>query len=148
AGRVAGVHPSLGEMTWAVEGKPEVWFTENETNLPRLHRLPGGGYCKDAFHEAFIAGNAAAVNPCRVGTTAAAVRQLTLAPGAEEFARVRLQRTRSAVPFAGIDAVMPSRQQEANVLYGGLQRDLAAPYARLVQRRAFAGMLWTKQFSH
>ncbi|MBL8978605.1 MAG: glucosidase [Gemmatimonadetes bacterium] len=147
-GRVACVHPALGELTWAVEGKPELWFTENETNLPRLHQVPGGGYYKDAFHEALIAGNAAAVNPARMGTKAAAVRRLTLAPGAEEVVRVRLQRTPSADPFADFDAVMAARSREADAFYGELQRDLSDPDARLVQRQAFAGMLWSKQFFH
>ncbi|KTS17625.1 glucosidase, partial [Methylobacterium indicum] len=40
------------------------------------------------------------------------------------------------------------RLAEADAFYAALQRDIADPDARLVQRQALAGMLWSKQFYH
>jgi hypothetical protein len=53
-----------------------------------------------------------------------------------------------AEPFHGFDALVQRRLQEADRFYEALQQDLTDPDARLVQRQAFAGMLWSKQFFH
>ena len=49
---------------------------------------------------------------------------------------------------AGVDfdTVMEGRRAEADAFYAALQRDIADPDARAVQRQALAGMLWSKQF--
>ena len=51
-------------------------------------------------------------------------------------------------PFADFDAVFEQRRAEADAFYAELQADLDDPDARSVQRQAFAGMIWTKQFYH
>ena len=38
------------------------------------------------------------------------------------------------------------RRREADDFYAELQREITDPDARLVQRQAFAGMIWSKQF--
>ena len=44
------------------------------------------------------------------------------------------------------DAVFAHRIAEADEFYGALQHEIADPDARLVQRQALAGMLWSKQY--
>jgi hypothetical protein len=57
-------------------------FTENETNHQRLHGVANvQPYVKDAFHEAVVHGNGAAVNPANTGTKAAAHYEVQLAAG-------------------------------------------------------------------
>ena len=51
-----------------------------------------------------------------------------------------------AAPFGDFDLVMPERIDEADAFYAALQRGIADPERRLVQRQALAGMLWSKQF--
>ena len=48
--------------------------------------------------------------------------------------------------FADFEEVFLHRRREADEFYGELQQDLADADARNVQRQAFAGMLWSKQF--
>jgi hypothetical protein len=48
--------------------------------------------------------------------------------------------------FADFDALFAQRRREADEFYAELEKDIADPDARLVQRQAFAGMIWSKQF--
>ena len=63
-------------------------------------------------------------------------------------ARIRLRLAQGNVtkPFAEFDSVFAQRRQEADTFYADLQKDLSDPDARLVQRQALAGMIWSKQF--
>jgi hypothetical protein len=49
-------------------------------------------------------------------------------------------------PFANFDAIFATRLREADEFYAELQEDNADADARNVQRQAFAGMIWSKQF--
>ena len=140
-------HRALGELTWYAEDAPALLFCDNHTNVPRLDRHPSGEqYYKDGLHEYVVQGNAAAVNPARTGTKAAAHYTLTLQPGETRTVRLRLGAPGQAAPFADFAAIMQQRVQEADDFYADLQTDLPTADARLVQRQAYAGMLWSKQF--
>jgi hypothetical protein len=145
-GRVLVRHPQLGEMTWAVNGEPELLFTDNETNVRLLYGVDRGGYYKDAFHEAVVDGRREAVNPRQTGTKVAAHYVLTIPPGAAAVVRARLAPALPPDVFRGFDEVVTERRSDADAFYGALQADLTDPDARMVQRQAFAGMLWSKQF--
>jgi hypothetical protein len=54
--------------------------------------------------------------------------------------------TPSSSPFAQFDAVVDTRKQEANDFYAELQQGINSADARLVQRQAFAGLIWSKQY--
>jgi hypothetical protein len=149
-------HPTLGRFRFAIEpgpggARPELLFTDNETNAERLFASPNATrFVKDAFHEAVVRGRADAVNPARTGTKAAAVHRLTLAPGAE--ARLRLRLTSldvvgAAAPFADFDAILARRRAEADAFYAARTGTLA-PAERAIVRQAYAGLLWSKQFYH
>ena len=65
------------------EGKPELLFCENETNVRRLYgaaRRPAA-ISRMRFHDYLIHGEHAAVNPDRTGTKAAAHYDLTVPAG-------------------------------------------------------------------
>jgi hypothetical protein len=149
-------HPMLGDYDLHVQGDPELLFTENETN-PRLFSQPQPGYFKDAFHEAVIQGNQEAVNPARTGTKAAAHFQFAVEPGGTATVRLRLVNAMNAsacgkgnlgkaCPFDSFDEMFIERVLEADAFYGKLQKDIEDPDARLVQRQAFAGLIWSKQW--
>ena len=65
--QVLGLERSeYGRRYLLMEGKPELLFTENETNYQRLFNIDNSSpYVKDAFHEYLIAGKKDAVNPER-----------------------------------------------------------------------------------
>src|SRR6185295_14227127 len=48
--------------------------------------------------------------------------------------------------FTDFAAVFATRRAEADAFYAELQRDLTDDDAKLVQRQALAGMIWSKQF--
>jgi len=172
-GAVAVKHPELGSYRFYCEGGPELLFCDNETNARRLYgQNDAHGHFKDGFHEYLIAGNKAAVNPQQCGTKAAAQYKLTVPASGSMSIRLRLRSTsgercspsplngeragvrgesggqRSIISdaFADFDKVFTQRRNEADEFYAELQKDITDADARLVQRQAFAGMIWSKQF--
>ena len=146
-GVVAVQDPVLGERHWHLEGSPLLLFTENETNVALLYGGDAEGrYFKDGFHERIIGGNEGAVNPDRSGTKAAAWYSTIVPAGKSSIVRVRLGRSGSSPDFDNFDRTFRLRSREADEFYAELQRDMTDPDARAVQRQAFAGMIWSKQF--
>jgi hypothetical protein len=143
-------HDQLGRRRLDCEGKPELLFTENETNYERLFGAANGSpFVKDGINDYVVHGRSAAVNPSRFGTKASARYALSLAPGETKTVRLRLGRPgRSAAFDSGFDRVFADRIREADEFYSTvIPSDLAAD-SRNVMRQAFAGMLWSKQFYH
>src|SRR3990170_2394882 len=148
-------HSEQGSMTLGCEGAPELLFTENDSNLSRLHGAPSGSrFVKDAFHEYVVKGDAGAVNPDQVGTKCAARYRLSIAPGASEVLRLRLRRADLAAKVgdtAGgrdFEAVFAARKEEADAFYATVVPPRLSPDAKEGMRQALAGMLWSKQFYH
>ena len=143
-------HPSWLDYRLHFDGGPELLFCDNETNAPKLFGTPAAGFFKDAVHEYVVGGNRAAVNPARAGTKVAGAYQFTVPPGGSAAVRVRLTQAQAgdsaADPFADFDAVFAARLAEADAYYDEFQRGMTDPDARSVQRQAFAGLLWTKQY--
>ncbi|MGF1480693.1 MAG: glucosidase [Cyanophyceae cyanobacterium] len=134
----------------------ELLYTNNETNFTGLaERFPefagannASPYVKDGINDYIIHGRPA-VNPNRTGTKACASYQLDLAPGATQTVRLRLSDARLADPFGEEFArVLQTRQQEADQFYQAVTPSPLSPEQQRVQRQAFAGLLWTKQFYH
>jgi len=157
AGGVSIEHPELGSFRLDCDADgdcaPTLLFCDNETNARRHFDQPEAtGFFKDAFHEYVVEGRITAVNPAQTGTKAGAHYSLSVPAGGS--VRVRLRLTASATggkrapPFADFDAIFALRRGEADRFYADLQREIGDPDARLVQRQAFAGMVWSKQFFH
>ena len=145
-GLVQATHPTLREYWMACAGAPALLFTDNESNARRLWNVASRTpFVKDGINAAVVGGETHAVNPAAIGTKAAAHYRFVLAPGATETIMVRLSSLRHDMPFDGADAVLTRRGAEADAFYsriGGAMSD----DARTVQRQAFAGLLWSKQF--
>ena len=136
----------LGEFTLWAQDAPHWLFTENETNFERVFGLrgPNGHYVKDAFHRRVVNGEFDAVNPSDRGTKAAAWYTITVEPGESRAIHLRLSRERGPI---GVDALFERRIAEANEFYGFMPADLPED-ARLVERQALAGLLWSRQYFH
>ena len=145
------VHDYYGLRRLLCDGHPPLLFTENETNTRRLYDDDEGPpYAKDAFHDYVVKGQKAAVNPDQLGSKAAAHYVLTLPPGGEGNIRLRFTNHEYITTFTPQDfeAVFEARIQEANDFYETLAPGHLSEDARRVQRQAFAGLLWNKQFYH
>ncbi len=124
-------------------------FTENETNTERIFGWQGENRLyKDAFHEYLIHGKQEAVNPKPEGTKACAVYRLAIDGQNQVVLHFRLARDGSAdLPATKWDGVFDDRIRESMEFYGNFDEGLSDD-ARHVQRQAFAGMFWSKQFYH
>jgi hypothetical protein len=141
--------PYYGRRYLVCEGAPEVLFTENETNSERLFGSPNRTpYVKDAFHRYVIAGEQGAVNPARTGTKAAARYRARIAPGGSTTLRLRLTDQTPSAAMLGpeYDRAFKERIAEADEFYSRRLGRCPNSDAGQVQRQAFAGMLWSKQF--
>ncbi len=142
----------LGDRYWyAGDGStaPAFLFTENDTNDLRLFKTPNATpYVKDAFHEAIVHGRAEAVNPAGQGSKAAAHFRRVLQPGESYTVWTRFSPTPHPQPLADAETLMKTRIAEADEFYAHVQRSQLTADERLVQRQAFAGLLWSKQFYH
>ncbi|MGH8186052.1 MAG: MGH1-like glycoside hydrolase domain-containing protein, partial [Steroidobacteraceae bacterium] len=143
---VVAAHEELGAYHWYADGSPTFLFTANETNTERLYGIQNVGYAKDAFHERIVHGKATAVNPAHEGTKAAAWFQAEIPAGGSVVLRSRLARQPTPKPFTDFDAAFAARKREADEFYDEVQHELPDDDRRLVQRQAFAGMIWSKQF--
>ena len=147
-------HATLGKYLLACEDASSLIFAENETNNESLFGSSNStSYVKDAFHSYIIHERTEAVNPEQVGTKAAALYHRNVAAGESVSIRLRLmkvEKTRSQREdvFRSFDEIFARRQHEANAFYGNLQPSSLTEDERNIQRQAFAGMLWTKQFYH
>jgi len=149
--QVLAEHELVGRYHLTCEGDPELLFTENDTNAERLFGAPNRSpYVKDAFDRYVVERCADAVNPEREGTKAAALYRLVVPAGHERVIRLRLSAEVSGRDAFGaaFDATFSRRMAEADEFYAPLAAPEASDDERLVQRQAFAGLLWSKQFYH
>jgi hypothetical protein len=136
-------------------GRPDLLFTENETNAARLFGDPNPSpYVKDGINDFIVHGAREAVNPAGIGTKAAAHYILVIGPGESATIRLRLTdripkgRGGAAVVGRDFDRVFGDRLREADEFYGTIiPSDLPAD-AKAVMRQAFGGLLWSKHFYH
>jgi hypothetical protein len=144
-----GIEPAtLGMSRLYVEGQPERLFTENETNGLRLWNYGAPGYFKDGFHEHIVESKPDRVNPALAGTKAGLWHRAEIPAGGKYEVRLRLCRRELAGPFADFEDILNLRHSEADEFYAGLQHDMTSADSRIVQRQAFAGMIWNKQYYH
>ncbi len=134
-------HPALGTRYLYFDGTPDPLFTNNETNSAKLFQSKNSSpYTKDAFHEAIVHGNQKALNPGLQGTKAALHYK--------NPAQIRLRFSSRPLenPFADFDALFEKRLKEADAFYD--QVCVSDPAKKSVQRQAWSGLLWSKQFYH
>lgn len=122
-------------------------FTNNETNASRLYgplvvnRSP---YVKDAFHR-YVVNGESCVNPRQFGTKACIHYRCQLEAGSSIVFRLRLTEKEMASPLRDVDELVERRKKEADEFYETIYPPKATDEEKMIQRRAFAGMLWGKQ---
>jgi hypothetical protein len=144
-------HDYYGRRWLLAKGAPELLFTENETNAKRLFGLENRTpYVKDSINDFVIHGARESVNPGQTGTKAAAYYREQIAPGKSLTLELRLtdQAPKEAMMGATFDAIFTKRLEEADEFYAKRIGCCKSADAVNVQRQAFAGMLWSKQFYH
>jgi hypothetical protein len=154
---VEGDHVNFGKHCFVAgpgpnQKAPELLFTENETNMKRLHDTDNyTPYVKDAFHQYIVHGQTDAVNPKQVGTKVAAHYKLEIAAGAEVVLRFRLSNqplTTQKSLGKEFDDVFAARMREADEFHAAHVPATLSVTEQNIVRQAYAGILWSKQFYH
>lgn len=140
-------HWRLGDYWLACEGAPELLFTENETNAERLWDVPNSTlFVKDGINEAVVNGATNVVNPDVTGTKTAAHYAMTIDPGATRTITLRLSHKNHRHPFVNTEKIFTERIAEADEIYARIGAKHLTEDEQAVQRQAYAGLLWSKQF--
>ena len=147
---LAATHRSLEPFWLYFEPGDDLLFTDNETNGARLWGTPPQGFAKDGFDEFVVHGRHDAVNRAQVGTKAAPLYQRLVAPGETWVVKLRLTNAGSLKDALGrgFDTTFERRRREADAFYLRVTPFEMPADLRLVQRQAFAGLLWSKQYYH
>ena len=141
-------HPELGTYYLYADGAPSsTLFCDNESNPVRLWGDQArSGYWKDGINDRVVNGATGAVNPARTGTRAAVWYETVVPAHGSTTFRLRLTPRAMDAAFRDFDALFSRRIREADEFYARLQHGIDSVDARHVQRQAFAGMIWSKQF--
>ncbi|NJD55853.1 MAG: glucosidase [Nitrospirae bacterium] len=146
---VEAPHEQLGTYVFASENNDGWFFTENETNRERLFNVPNASpLVKDAFHDAVITGNDSLLRQRKNGTKYAPVYRLRIAGGDSRTIRLRLaSRLPAKAVFGGpFEKVFEKRIAEADEFYQEFIPEEPVSDVVQVQRQAYAGLLWNKQY--
>ena len=155
-GHIAAKHPVLGTYHLHTDALVDVLFTENETNVERLYGANDAAndtanntrrVFKDGINDFVVNGRLSAIAHTGQGTKVALRHEVSIPAGGSTVLRLRLCRDGTA-KLADFDHLLAQRHSEADAFYAALQEGIDSSDARAVQRQAFAGMIWSKQFFH
>jgi len=131
---------------------PQPLFTENETNIERIFGSPmSTPYVKDSFHEYVVHGRTDRVNPQLTGSKAAFHSVVEIQANGSAELRLRLSTAAYAPrnPFdASFEQLFTKRRAECDAFYAEILPAKLSPEERNINRQAYAGLLWSKQFYH
>jgi hypothetical protein len=147
---VVAEHGYLGRWVVTADGAPEVLACDNETNAVGLFGAERNTseFPKDGINRRVVHGEESAVNPAGTGTkTAFWYRWDAVAPGQTVTVKLRLRQAEPEPEMFGaqFDDVLAVREDEADEFYAGVIHPGLSDDDRHVARRAYAGLLWTKQ---
>jgi hypothetical protein len=137
----------LGPRHLYAEEGCNLLFTDNETNPDRVTGRASARarpYVKDAFHRQIIA-EEEAINPEQRGTKSCLHYRYVVPAHGSITLHLRLTPDVLDAPLLEVDDVIAQRRAEADAFYETIYPPRASEDERLVQRQAFAGLLWTKQ---
>jgi len=146
---VLAQHQRLGDRFLACEGNPVPLFTNNETNRAKLWGAANATpYVKDGINNFVVHGLRDAVNHDLQGTKFSAYYCFKIPAGDAATIRLRFQdkppdRNAFGSPF---DELFLQRKVEADEFYSRRLPAGATEELSNIQRQAFAGLMWTKQY--
>ena len=146
--------PSPGVGNSDADVQPTMLFTENDTNLNKLYGVKNTQpFVKDAFHRYIVDRERGAVNPRMRGTKSGAWYAFDedegIPPGECAVVRFRVSKKYEGyLDEEHFDEVIEKRRIEADDFYWRISPLPMSEDLRSIQRQAFSGMLWCKQYYH
>ena len=142
-------HHDHGTYNLYFDQHPELLFCENETNYKRVFGEDNGNhFFKDGINDYIVNKKHAAVNDAHIGTKASGAYRIEVAGNNNYVIRLRLSKDKVDHPFDNFDGLIAQRITDADIFYDELQSHIRQPDLKNIQRQAYAGMMWSKQFYH
>ncbi|TVQ46763.1 MAG: glucosidase [Gloeocapsa sp. DLM2.Bin57] len=150
-------HEDLGEYYLYCQNEIPLLFTDNENNEYLLNSPNHSPYVKDGINNCVVGQQIKQVNPLQRGTKASAHYIFTLLPKKPKEIWLRLTNISPSTisePFGSdFEKVFEDRKREADKFYEVItpffvdkEKEEKQKQMKQLQRQAFAGMLWNKQF--
>ncbi len=144
-------HEKTGDYFFYFKDAADLLFTENETNFQKLFGTPNKSeFVKDAFHEAIIENkNVDALKEKKQGTKFSPLYNLNVEAGKSQTIFLRLVNKLIQIPFDDkFEKIFEHREKEADEFYQSILSENTSADITHIQRQAFAGLLWNKQYYH
>lgn len=128
-----------------------IFFTENETDTEKVLGVPNKTPFVKCFSwkKAIIKEKIKALRDKKQGTKCAPVYNLTVNGNSTETIYLRLSNHLNETPFEDrFAAIFEQRKKEADEFYRDILPKNSSADLINIQRQAFAGLLWSKQFYH
>ena len=141
----------LGNYYFHFQKANDALFTDNETNKEKILGIPNETpFVKDAFHTAIIDGkHKEALRDRKHGSKFSPVYEFNIKGGGTKTIYCRLSSKAYENPFgSNFEKVFTDRKQQADDFYASLLHPDTTPDLLNIQRQAFAGLLWSKQYYH
>ncbi len=121
-------------------------FCENETNETRISGQPNlFEFVKDGINDHVVEARET-VDPEKKGTKSAVWIIKDVPAGESVQVRIRLSKRKLKDPWFNYDHIIESRIRETNDFYQGIIPHHLSDNHKNLMRKAFAGLLWTKQY--
>ncbi|MBP6386239.1 MAG: glucosidase [Pseudarcicella sp.] len=147
ANHVAVDHTVVGKMNLYADNADELLFCENETNYKKNYNFANPTpYVKDGINNYIVDKDKSGINPAKKGSKMSAKFSKIVKAGESVTIKLRLVDHTISEPFGGFDDIFQKRIREADLFYQNLQKDVDDKERLNLQRQAYAGMLWSKQW--
>lgn len=149
SGKIDIEHEALAiKKFYARDAAVEAVFCENETNSQKIFGIPSENkFFKDGIND-YITQGLDKINPKKEGTKAAFCIDTEIEAGESKTFDFRLSPHEMDNAFYDFDEVLRLRKEESDLFYDEIQCEITDEDEKNVQRQAFAGLLWNKQFYH
>jgi hypothetical protein len=139
--------PKSGNYMFSFCSNNHLVFCDNETNRERLYGIPNERkFTKDGVNDFVVHGDASKLNPKNAGTKAAAIYELEIPAGGMHQVKLRMQHQLADEPLKSCNEKVELKKKEADEFYQNLQSRITDSDHKMIQRQAFAGLMWSKQF--
>lgn len=148
---VCAMHSIMGNYYFYFQPANDRLFTENETNFFRFNGTGDkNAFTKDSINDAVVSNTGKTkLRNKKEGTKFSPVYEMVLKGGETKTIYCRLTSSADTRPFTkGFEKIFTVRKEEADAFYNAiLPTDIPADL-RNIQRKALAGLLWSKQYYH